>query len=105
MDYKLIYQDRFTITGRGDCITININDNKHIDIQKGDTISELVRKRDGLVDNVLYEVTAVETFMKSFGIIGDNRGVLIKPIEKIDDDLWCEYSGMPSPKAYIKTLD
>jgi hypothetical protein len=23
MDYKLIYQDRFTITGRGDCITIN----------------------------------------------------------------------------------
>lgn len=100
MNYKLIYEDRFTITGRGDCITININDNNNIDIQKGDIIYELIRKRDGLVDNVLYEVIGVETFMKSFGIVGDNRGVLIKPIEKIDDDLWCEYSGMPSPKAY-----
>jgi hypothetical protein len=30
MDYKLIYEDRFTITGRGDCITININDNSNI---------------------------------------------------------------------------
>jgi hypothetical protein len=100
MDYKLIYEDRFTITGRGDCITFNINDNNKIDIQKGDIICELIRKRDGLVDMGLYEVIGVETFMKSFGIVGDNRGVLIKPIEKIDDDLWCEYSGMPSPKAY-----
>ena len=78
-EYKLRYEDRFHITGRGDTITVRWEDNDCENIKPGDTITELVRIRDGESDNQIYEVVGVEPFMKSFGIKGDNLGVLIKP--------------------------
>ena len=78
-EYKLRYEDKFNITGRGDAVTVRWEDNDCGDIKKGDTITELVRIRDNKTDTQLYEVVAVDQFMKSFGIKGDNMGILIKP--------------------------
>jgi hypothetical protein len=78
-EYKLRYEDRFHITDRGDAITLRWKDNDCENIKPGDTITELERIRDGEIDNQIYEVVGVEPFMKSFGIKGDNLGVLIKP--------------------------
>ena len=82
MEYKLRYEDKFTLRGRGDVVTVRWADNNCGDIEKGDTITELVRIRDGETDNTLYEVIGVEPFMKSFGIKGDNLGILIKPKQR-----------------------
>jgi len=78
-EYKLRYENKFYITSRGESITVNLKDNDCENIKEGDTITELVRIRDGEIDNQIYEVVGVNPFMKSFGIKGDNLGVLIKP--------------------------
>ena len=81
-EYKLRYEDMFNITGRGDVVTVRWKDNDCGDIKEGDTITELVRIRDNKTDTQLYEVVGVEQFMKSFGIRGDNIGILIKPKQR-----------------------
>ena len=81
-EYKLRYEDKFNITGRGDVITVRWEDNNCREIKKGDIISQLTSERDNEVDNKLYEVTGVEMFRKSFDIIGDNMGILIKPKQR-----------------------
>ena len=96
-EFKLRYEDRFKITGRGDTITVRWKDNNCREIKKGDSITQLIRERDNQVDNQLYEVRGVELFKKSFDIIGDNMGILIKPKS---DDTYCHYSDLPSPMAY-----
>jgi hypothetical protein len=65
-EYKLIYEDKFNCG----------------DIKVGDTITELVRIRDGETDNALYEVTGIERFEKAFHQVGDNIAVLIKPKQR-----------------------
>jgi hypothetical protein len=78
-EYKLIYEDKFTLRNRGEIITVRWRDNNCGDIKVGDTITELVRIRDGETDNALYEVTGIERFEKAFHQVGDNIAVLIKP--------------------------
>ena len=82
MEYKLRYEDKFTLRGRGDVVTVRWVDNNCGDIKKGDTITELVRIRDGETDNTLYEVIGIERFEKAFHQVGDNMGILIKPKQR-----------------------
>jgi hypothetical protein len=81
-EYKLIYEDKFTLRNRGEVITVRWRDNNCGDIKVGDTITELVRIRDGETDNALYEVTGIERFEKAFHQVGDNIAVLIKPKQR-----------------------
>lgn len=78
-EYKLSYEDKFNLTNRGDVVTVRWKDNDCENIKPGDTITELVRIRDGETDNTLYEVIAIERFEKAFHRLGDNLGILIKP--------------------------
>ena len=69
--YKIDYDDKFHITGRGEIITCRWEDNNCGDIRVGDTV---------IIDGGKeYEVRGVEQFMKSFKRRGDNIGILIKP--------------------------
>lgn len=68
--YIVKYEDKFNITGRGDVITVKWKANDCEHIQKGDTV---IVEGEGE-----YEVRGVEMSRKSFGIIGENIGILIK---------------------------
>ena len=81
-EYKLRYEDKFTLKNRGEAVIVRWRDNDCGDIKVGDTITELVRIRDGEKDNTLYEVTGVSRFEKAFHQVGDNISVLIKPKQR-----------------------
>lgn len=70
--YTINMYDEFEITGKGTVFSFSKVTNYCPEIKIGDHIRTL---------NGLFEVTGVEKFMKSFGIVGDNVGVLVKKIE------------------------
>jgi hypothetical protein len=70
--FEINKYDTFQITGKGTVFTIHKDDHDFAhDISRGDVIKTTDTNKE-------YEVTAVEMFRKSFGIIGDNVGLLVK---------------------------
>lgn len=71
MVYKLKKYDTFQITGRGTVFAL------HRGVNGIEGIPEVGDSVIG-TDDKEYEITGVETFRKSFNIIGDNVGLIVK---------------------------
>lgn len=73
-EFKISKFETFQIIGRGTVFTVHRDDESIEEISSGDIVE--------IPDGTKWEVRAVESFRKSFNIIGSNVGLLVKQIKE-----------------------